>query len=174
MWAALDHQPLIDIQAYSEPGDADWFGDVAKPQFTWSRLIWLLLAYKGEEATPSATLRYQRLRLARAGDETALIELSAISTPSSNTDEARRSWFRNHRIATIQNALRDRKPRFVVFYSTTLKYREAWKEIVGVELSEGQPIGVGETVCVMAGHPRARPGHAYWSELGRRLAAFPP
>src|ERR1700681_2466724 len=105
MWAALGKQPLVDIQSYSEPGDDDWFSEASKPQSTWTRLIWLLLTYKGEEPSPAATLDYQRHHLGRANGETALIELSAISSPTAATDEARRAWFRAERIAELRGRL---------------------------------------------------------------------
>ena len=106
MWKALHFTPLVDIPGYPQSGDADRFSDKSNHQFTWSRLIWLLLAFKGEDATPNKTLDYQRRILGRADGETALIELSAISTPSSNTEEARRSWFRDERIVEIREVSR--------------------------------------------------------------------
>ena len=49
MWNALCRHELIDIQGYREDGDFDYFSAEAKPQRTWQKLIWLLLAYKEQE-----------------------------------------------------------------------------------------------------------------------------
>jgi hypothetical protein len=175
MWSALGKAQLLDIQAYREADDRDWFSGASKPQSTWTRLIWLVLAYKGKGTSAESTLDYQRHCLGRAHGENALLELSAISTPTADTDEARRTWFRDERISVIRDRLRTHKPRFVVFYSTASAYAKAWSEIVGGSaLAEAAPLTIGETAVVMTAHPQRQRGRRYWLDVAKRLRLASP
>jgi len=116
MWNALNRQELIDIQGYRENGDTDYFSPNAEPQRTWQKLIWLLLAYKGQEATPAAVLDYQRQYLGRGNGETALIELSCLPARHNGIDVPRMQ-FRERRTERIREQMFQHKPKFAVFYS---------------------------------------------------------
>lgn len=104
MWDALGRHELIDIQGYGEDGDIDYFSGAAKVQRTWQKLIWLLLAYKEREPTPSAVLDYQRQHLGRRNGENALIEMSGLPAKDNGVDVPR-MLFRDKRILRIRERM---------------------------------------------------------------------
>ncbi len=167
-WAQLGRGELLDIVAHHESHPLDWFSDASATQSTWAKLIWLLLAFKGLDPSRAATLDYQRKRLGRVHDETALLELSAFAAPHAQSDVPR-NRNREQRIEIIRQRLHDRRPHFVVFYSTKPAYAKAWSQIAEASLCEGKPVMIGGTAFLMSYHPQYKRGKAYWIELGQRL-----
>jgi len=168
MWTALGRGELLDIAAHHEDHDIDWFGENAtRPQPTWQKLIWLLLAFKGCEPSAEATLAYQKGHLGRSGDESALIEISSL--PAKHGVVIPRELFRKEREMLIAKRMRQHEPRFLVFYSPAPTYQKSWVAIAGVSLTRDVPVVVGRTVCLMTYHPNGERSKAYWAEHGRRL-----
>lgn len=167
-WDQLGRGELLDIFAHHETHPLDWFSDVSGTQSTWAKLIRLLLAYKGIEPTRAATLNYQRAHLGRLNDETALLELSALAAAHTRID-VQRTLNRAKRIQVIRQRLTEMRPEFVVFYSTKPVYAEAWSQIAGTPLLEGQPVIVDTTAFLMSYHPQYKRGKVYWVELAQRL-----
>jgi hypothetical protein len=169
MWTALGRGELLDIAAHHEDHGVDWFGETAtQPQPTWQKLIWLMLASKGLELSPEATLAYQKGHLGRAGDESALIEISSLPAKH-NGVEIPRELFRQERENVIAKRMRQHNPRFLVFYSPAPVYQKSWAAIAGVSLARDVPVVVGKTVCLMTYHPNGEWSKAYWAERGRQL-----
>lgn len=175
MWNALDRGELLDIAAHHEEHGVDWFGEGAtKTQATWQKLIWLLMYYRGLEPTASAALAYQKTRLGRAHDETALLELSAL--PAWGTEIPRpRMLFREERVAVIRERLLSHRPEFAVFYSPDnspgRRYVDAWNSVTLSKLVRDVPVLVGSTACVMTYHPNGAWSKAYWKSIAEALRA---
>ncbi len=173
MWNALGRQELIDIQGYREDGDTDYVSPNAEPQRTWQKLIWLLLAYKGQEPTPAAVLDYQHRYLGSGNGESALVELSGLPARNNGVDVPR-MMFRDKRTSLIREQMFQHKPKFAVFYSVDNskgnKYVDAWEAITGVNpLWREEPVMVGSTACVMTYHPNGQWSKAYWVAIGEKL-----
>jgi len=173
MWNALGREELLDIAAHHAEHEFDWFSDAAtKPQATWQRLIWLLLSYQNIEPTAAAVLEYQKKRLGRANDETALVELSAL--PANNVGIPRpRMLFRSERVEIIRERLLAHQPRFAIFYSPDngrdRRYVDAWNAITKANLVRDVPALVGRTACVMTYHPNGKWAKAYWVSIADKL-----
>ena len=168
LWKRLGESELLDIAAHHEEHSKDWFSESAGTQSTWCKLIWLLLSYHGEEPSRDATRTYQKTRLGRIADETALLEISCIPAKH-NGIVVPREIFRDERIATIRERMLQHAPRFVVFYSPDSRYRVAWSKIAGRELSRDQPQLIGRTVCVVTYHPNGKWDKAYRRDMGAKM-----
>jgi hypothetical protein len=172
LWNVLGRRELLDIAAHHEEHGTDWFGPGARPQPTWQKLIWLLLHYQRRSCAPSAVLEYQKTRLGRANDETALVELSAI--PAAGSSVARpRMLFRDDRTALLRTRLLEHEPTFAVFYSPDngrdRRYVDAWNAITSTTLTRDVPVMVGRTACVMTYHPNGKWSKAYWQAIAEAL-----
>ena len=175
MWDALGGGELVDIVAHHGDHDRDWFSESAsRPQATWQKLIWLLHFYKGEDPTPPAVLAYQKRRLGRANDETALLDISALSAIDNNVVRPR-LLNRQHRIDVIRERMLACGPQFVVFYSPDKRpdrlYVDAWNAIAGTTLQRDTPVIVGRTACVMTYHPNYKRDKQYWATIAASLRA---
>jgi hypothetical protein len=173
MWNSLGCKELVDLRAHHEEHERDWFSSNAhKPQPTWQKLIWLLLAFKGQAETSSAVLDYQKQLLGRSNGETALLEISSLPAEHGHV-EIPRMLYRAERTQTLRQRLLDCKPEFVVFYSPDdskdHKCVTAWNAITGKQLVRDEPVVVGRTVCLMTYHPNGEWSKKYWEEMGHRL-----
>jgi len=177
MWNALGRHELLDIAAHHEEHGVDWFGKAAtKTQATWQKLMWLLMYYQGLEPTASAVLDYQKTRLGRANEETALPELSALPAWSTGIPRPR-MLFREERVARIRERLLAHQPEFAVFYSPDngrgRRYVDAWNAITGTTLVRDEPVLVGRTACVMTYHPNGKWAKTYWKSIAEALRQLP-
>jgi hypothetical protein len=175
MWDALGGGELVDIAAHHGEHDRDWFSESAsRPQATWQKLIWLLHFYKGDDPAPRSVLAYQKRRLGRANDETALLEISALAAIDNNVVRPR-LLYRQHRIDVIRERMLAYVPQFVVFYSPDNRperlYVDAWNAIAGTSLQRDVPVMVGRTACVMTYHPNYKRDKQYWSSIAASLKA---
>lgn len=176
LWIRQGRDELSDIIAHHVEHEVDWFSkDARRPQKTWEKLIWLMLAYNGQDATPEAVLRYQKDKLGRSDGQVALIELSAIPA-TDNRVERPRMLYRSERVGHIAARLREHKPEFVVFYSPDngkeRRYLDAWCVIAGMPLIRDVPTRVGRTTCVVTYHPNGMWRKEYWVSLGKALRAM--
>ena len=169
-WLRLGGGELIDCKTHHLDCDfTRWHGRERPPtQPTWRRLIQLLLAYKGESSDLDSVARYQLNRLGVAGDETAIIELSAHHAVSVDVP-VERTAHREHRIALIQRRLDVHAPRFVVFYGRS--YQVEYERVVDSPFGANGTIWRGATLCVLTPHPVAQSGPppAYWLALGHAI-----
>lgn len=173
MWNALGCREMLDIAAHHEEHGVDWFGEaVTKTQATWQKLIWLLLFYQNIEPTADAVLKYQKTRLGRANEETALPELSALPAWSTGMQRPR-LLFRKERVTLLRERLLTYQPEFAVFYSPDnsrdRRYVDAWNAIAGTTLVRDVPVLVGRTACVMTYHPNGAWSKAYWRRIAMAL-----
>ena len=173
LWIDQGRDELSDIIAHHEQHKVDWFSDDARrPQKTWEKLIWLLLAYNGRDATPPAVLQYQKDKLGRREGDVALIELSALPAID-NRVKRPRMLYRCERVSHIAARLREHRPDFVVFYSPDngkeRRYVDAWSAIAGAPLTRDVPVRIGQTTCVVTRHPNGQWQKEYWVSLGKTL-----
>ncbi len=168
LWQEAGRPEFTDITRRHPDHPYDWFGPPSQPQQTWQKLIWLILSFSGVEPTAAAALAYQRQRLGRRDGETTLLEMSPFAAPSVSV-EAPRDLGRDERVTRIRAQILTARPTFVVFYSSSRSYAEAWARIAGAPLVEGRLVLVGRSVCVMTHHPQRRRDKAYWIEIGQRL-----
>lgn len=150
-----------------------WHDDAPgrRTQPTWRRLIQLLLAFKGESATLDDAYRYQKYKLGRLDDETALIELGAIHAPSLSASVDRTS-FRDERIDLISKRLTEREPTFVLCYGYA--FAEQYARVIGREFDETGFAWSGRTLCVLTPGPTSRPPSpasdpTWWVDKGREM-----
>jgi hypothetical protein len=173
MWKALKRAELLDIAAHHEEHGTDWFGEsVTRTQPTWQKLIWLLMYYRGEEPSASAVLAYQKKRLGRANDETALLELSALPAYASTITRPR-MLFRAERTSLMRERLLHHQPEFAVFYSPDnskgQRYVDSWNAVTGRTLVRDIPVMLGHTACVMTYHPNGAWSKEYWRRIADAL-----
>lgn len=184
-WLRLGGGELIDCRAH----DADcataaspmmWHGEWGRLQPTWRPLIALLLAYQGAPTyDKGAVWTYQDERWGSTTGDTALIELSALAAPSTSVTEALRLTHLPERIAAIRARVVEHRPKFVLFYGAGrdpifgAPYIERWSEIAGEALEPNVLVRRDDTAYVATPHPTAYGlTNAFWTELGRRLAAM--
>jgi hypothetical protein len=133
------------------------------------------MRYKGEDPTPKAVLEYQKTRLGRADNETALIEIGALPAVNNGVDIPRLR-FRKERIKVLSERMRHHEPEFVVFYSPDnskgRRYVDAWNAITGKTLVRDEPVVVGRTTCVMTYHPNDELSKAYWLDIADRIGSL--
>jgi hypothetical protein len=172
-WEHLGGGELIDCRAHhinpDFPGWARWHSGERPPtQPTWRRLIQLLLAYKGLPTDLDSVRLYQRDQWGSKDGETALLEVSALHSPSLAISVDRESN-RAHRIAILHARISEYAPAFVVCYG--LGYREIYSQVVGAPFDSDGIARSGKTVCALVEHPTARPGKpaSWWENVGRQL-----
>ncbi len=101
-----------------------------------------------------------------------LIELSAI--PARAINEVRpRMLYRQRRIDTLRLGLSD-TVRFVVFYSDSKEYVDAWTAIAGTALWSGRPVLIDATAFAVMPHPQRERAKEPWLALGQRLRELAP
>lgn len=123
------------------------------PQWTWRRLIQLLLGYEGKPADADAVSVYQRDRWGSLNGDTALAEVSALRARSMGVN-VDRTTYSDHRISILQERLAANKPTFVVFYGVT--YRAIYEQIAQTQFDASGYAWHGPTLCVLVVHPAAR------------------
>jgi hypothetical protein len=143
-------------------------------QKTWGGLIRILLSSRGPSPAPEEIKKYQRTRLAHKGDESALLELMPLPSPSqghwlhyaSNSQlpflKSRREYVDHvapHRVARLQALILEHQPRVVVFYGKSYWY--FWHRIAGVPFQSAPLDDVSfanneHTLFVIAKHPANR------------------
>ena len=197
-WNSLKRSPAVDIADYHRLLRHDDFfkGQTPKTQPTWRRLIMLLLAAKGEEATLEQVRRYQRDRWGRSADETRSMELYTLPAAdrsawvyghladlpgleflaTRSTCEARCTNLRVEKLR-LELAGAIPAPKAVVFYGT--QQMTQWERIAGATIDQRMQSGArfgqsGATTFVVTMHPawRDRAGsnnNEFWRQTGKEL-----
>ncbi|MBD2439921.1 hypothetical protein [Nostoc sp. FACHB-110] len=194
IWAKRSHREIDDVAEYHI--DIGWpagFQSGAAIQPTWKGLIRAVLSAKGKENITVEDIRkYQINELGRKDNETCLLELLPLPSPSLKhwifkhhtklTYLSDRAAFENYCLETRRNyiaqKIKEHKPKGVVFYGKLYEYswRKITEKITNVEFtstSEGfLTCRNNHTVFVMAKHPVAFGlTKQYFHSIGRAIAA---
>lgn len=185
-WASKGCE-LENVASYHKAIKIDkFFTKNAVLQTTWSKLIRLLLCFQNITPTIELIRQYQAERLGRPDDETCLIELLPLPSPSTNEWlyksistlsylESREKYTEElleHRIKSIQGKIAKYSPNIVVFYSK--KYSKYWEEIAGVPFAETESnilvADNGITKFAIITHPATRGvTNEYFCTVGKIL-----
>ncbi|BAZ12710.1 hypothetical protein NIES4071_45420 [Calothrix sp. NIES-4071] len=190
IWSSRGEKELDDLVEYHIAiGAGRLFQPDAPIQGTWNKLVRIVLSAKGKENINREDVRkYQINELGRKNQETCLLELFSLPSPSTNQwiysqhsqlpFLSNRKNYENHcleqRIKHISYKIREYKPSSVVFYGVSYQY--SWKKIAEVdflETSEGFLIGTNsQTVFVIAKHPTSRGvTNQCFDNIGKSIAA---
>lgn len=164
-----------------------WFGDRARIQPYWGKIIRLFLAAEGLPCDADAVRDYQIERLAAPDGDTCLLELLPLPSPStthwiygehSDLDVLRdRATYRTliapKRITTLREMIDAYAPRYVVFVG--LSYVPHWNSVAGIDLPTRPERPVtspgGRTRMVISRHPSSfGVTNGYFEQIGRTLA----
>jgi hypothetical protein len=192
-WHRLDRAPLIDLEQYhaliAEPR---WFGEHAKIQPTWGKLVRVTLARQGLVGVNRDQVRhYQAEQLGRAEGDTVIADLMPLPCPrvgqwpwTSLSHELRElrsraaylRAFRGKRVEALRAAVERFRPEVVVFLGESQDALRAWSEIAGFGFratSQGRlEARSTRTRFVVVRHPTAHGvTNAYFEAVGRTLAA---
>jgi len=176
-WMQLGGGELIDCrQHHLATRFSKWHAGNRRPtQPTWRRLIQLLLGYEGKRADLDAVSLYQRDNWGVLNGETALLEVSALHAKSSATS-VNRNAYRDERIATLRQRLKEFRPKFVVFYGK--EYTSVYETIADARFDQDGCAWHGSTLCVLVLHPTGRNiptemrSGEWWATKGREMRAF--
>jgi len=194
IWAKRGHREIDDVAEYHI--DIGWPADFhsgAAIQPTWKGLIRIVLSAKGKDNINLEDVRqYQINELGRKDNETCLLELFSLPSPSLKhwifknhskltylTDrQAYENYCLNQRIHHIAQKIQEHKPIGVVFYGKLYEY--SWRRITEkvtneqfTSTSEGFLIcRTNQTVFVIAKHPVAfGVTKQYFHNIGKAIAA---
>ena len=191
VWQQLGESETSDLVEYHKQlGLMQFFREPVKLQLTWGFLIRIILSSKGISIDNKAVKNYQRDHLGRKEDETCLLELLPLSSPSLgvwhysewkgipylNSRKEYRKIVLPRRIDGLKNMIKRYNPPVVVFYGTT--YRSSFEQIVGspfLKNSEGlEWFTDSKTQYFMIKHPAARGSAktAYFEYVGQKIANF--
>ena len=187
-WSSSGAPPLARFRPDVEDLVGDpWFGDRARIQPYWGRIIRLFLAAEGLPCDTAAVRRYQIEHLAAPDGDTCLLELLPLPSPStthwiygehSDLEMLRdRATYRSalvpRRVAALQAMIATHAPRYVVFVG--LSYVPYWNTVAGVDLptrpERPVPSRDGRTRMVISRHPSSfGVTNGYFEQIGRTLA----
>lgn len=172
-WVELGETELVDIFRFHEKIDyPQYFRDPVKLQKTWMQQARIVLASKGLPSTTLDVSAYQRDFIGRKTEETCLLELLPLPSPSSNIWNYNR-WSTLHylkdrntykdyclpcRIKHIQSRIEKFKPKVVVFMGQV--YSNYWHTIAGSNVSFTDEGGFWvdhseRTIFIITKHPAA-------------------
>jgi hypothetical protein len=187
-WQSLGSTEVADLQAYCELlGERRWHGPHARIQPTLGKMVRVVLATRGENASPAAVRAYQSERLGRAGGETLVAELFPLpsqtvghwiygdcsSLPYLRSRQAYLTEVGPKREALLRAGIDLYAPRAVVFLGWC--YMADWRRLIEtpLELRDQPRIGIGrrgKTVCIVSLHPTSYGvTNEYFSEIGKIL-----
>jgi hypothetical protein len=146
-WVKLGKNTLVDVAKYHEIiGINKFFNDPVKLQSTWNKLIRIYLSSQGLQTNTDAVRLFQKTQLGRIDQNTSLLELLPLASPSTN-QWLYSSWvdyplfksreiFRERmvplRIKSLQWLIEENQPTVVVFYGqSNEKY---WEKVVSTPL----------------------------------------
>jgi len=187
-WKDLGGTELVDIfDFHIKINYPEYFTDPVKLQRTWMQQARIIISSKGQSATSLAVKAYQRDIIGRKAEETCLLELLPLPSPSTavwNYNQwsnlpflINRKLYREHcigwRCEHIRSQIRIHKPKVVVFFG--FSYFQNWKDIAGQSVGFhdkcGYWVGNSEsTIYVIAKHPASKGiTNAYFESIGSYL-----
>jgi hypothetical protein len=174
----------ISIQVF------DWFGERAKLQPTWSKLIRMLFSYLNEPIDTEKIRNYQSEHLGRLASNTCLLELLPLPARSTRLWDyskvsnlpylSSRDVYREEigaiRAKNIRSRINQHKPKLVVFYSTSRWYVEKWASISGNRFEEEggvQYVTTPDAVFGIVKHPTSMGiPNQYFHNAGKILSGL--
>jgi len=146
-WNKRGRREIEDVVDYHRDFGISRYWENKPPlEATWNKLIRILLASKGTLPTTEDVRLYQRDHLGREDNETCLLELLPLPSPSTKhwlyaegssipalvSRQSYRDWLIPIRVKRLQTRIREFKPPFVIFYGKT--YLEHWQAITDASL----------------------------------------
>ncbi len=147
-WNRRGREELEELIEYHLQISVSRYFSASPPmQPTWNKLVRVLLAIQGHEATHLEVKAYQRDHLGRKGGDTCLLELLPLPSLSVsqlmhgeqrtrhhlNTRDDYREHYAPQRAEHLASRVAYHKPAAVIFYSMDAWYRRWWEMIAGVE-----------------------------------------
>jgi hypothetical protein len=195
IWDESGQNTLEDLKLYHDKiGQTRWFGDQAKLQPTWNKLIRIIHGIKGQSPQTEDIRTYQKTHLGRHDSETCLAELMPLPSPStrhwlypqiSTLPElrSRESYLRNWghvRLKMLTQLINTYRPQNVVLYGMGY-YQEWWSQLMpsnhkmisieGVKAYLGSKNG---TVFGVSPHPVATGvKNTFFQGLGNAIREIP-
>lgn len=187
-WKKRGCREVEDVAAYHrEFGISKYWEEKPPLEATWNNIIRIFLAANGSIPTTDEVRFYQRDHLGRNEQETCLLELLPLPSPSTshwlyadcsrNPALGSRQSYRNMltpiRIKCLQDRIQKYRPLFVIFYGKT--YLEHWKAITGASLLYVDTLDIyrvelNGTLYVVTNHPVATGvTNDYFHKIGRML-----
>lgn len=172
-WHELGEIELVDLlQFHLLINYPEYFTNPVKLQRTWMQQARIVLASKGLPSSTEHVRAYQRDLLGRHNDETCLLELFPLPSPSTSVwnysrwsglahlrdRETYRHYCAPWRIDHIRTQIRTYQPALVVFFS--LGYLSYWQSIAGQTVIFREIDGFlagkdSKTTYIIAKHPVA-------------------
>lgn len=185
-WQKRGRKRLEDLAEYHDEIVDGGFAKITR-QNTWTPLSRIQLSYENRSTTTSDVGKHWRETLGRWRSKTCIMELNPLPSPSINTWNypkftdisfladrvAYNARYREKRIHSIKNMIKQGSPNAVVFYGT--KYHTFWAQIADAEFEKMGLHSVarnGNVTYVSMHHPNARirgKTNEYFSELGAFL-----
>ena len=189
-WDSLERRDVLDLAEYcAQIKEKRWHGPGGRIQPTLGKMIRVVLAARGRDASVEAVKEYQRSEFGRVGKETLIAELLPLPSrsvgdwiygdicdlPYLKTREAYRTELRPKRVELLGRLIDRHEPHAVVMVGWS--YSEEWKAITKAPLEErdtphpGILVGSrGKTQFVVCRHPTAfGVTNAYFAEIGGML-----
>jgi hypothetical protein len=148
-WQTLGKKSLVDVVKYHEIiGINRFFVEPVKLQSTWNKLIRIYLSANDLPCETEDVRLFQKNHLGRTGQDTALLELLPLASPSTNewfydkwadhpllrTREKYRLGLTPIRINTLRGLIEESTPPIVVFYGQTNE--EYWSKVIQLQLKD--------------------------------------
>jgi hypothetical protein len=192
-WKDRGGNELEDLmERNSSGGGSKFFRERPVAQTTWKQLIRIMLVSRGNQASLSEIKLYQRDHLGRRNNDTCLVELLPLPSPSTNNwlygpytslpQLKGRDIYREHyahvRAHHLKTRVTQHRPALVVFYGSNWWYKQYWQTITEVKF---HPVETGHgrfllgnnihTRFAIVQHPASRGiSNAYFHAVGTHIA----
>lgn len=192
VWEQRGRHELEDVAEYHLALGLDkYFTRPTIAQPTWNKLIRMVLSIKLADVSLGQVKKYQREALGRWQNETCLLELLPLPSPSTGkwlysastsvpglqSRDAYRNYYARRRAEHLRQRISEHQPSSVVFYSGDSRYLQWWRAIAEVDFEvreiEGTPFHLGvnsHTRYLIVHHPTSYGiTNHYFHRLGRLL-----
>lgn len=189
-WVRLGKKTLVDVAKYHEIiGVNRFFVEPVKLQSTWNKLIRIYLSSQGLQITTEDVRQYQKNHLGRRDQNTSLLELLPLASPSVN--QWRYSSWTDHpllksrdnyreiilpsRIKNLRWLIEENNPSVVVFYGQSNE--EYWEKVVSAPLKFDRNMDIKylsrkDTLYVSIKHPVYKGlTNEYFHQIGRWITS---
>ena len=191
IWEQGGKNTLEDLKLYHDKlGETRWFGNQARLQPTWNKLIRIIHGIKGRSPQTEDIREYQKTQLGNHDGETCLAELMPLPSPATKhwlyskvSDirglKSRESYVRNWgriRLQSLTELINTHRPKNIVFYGAG-HYQQWWSQLMpanhemisidGVKAYLGTRSG---TVFAVSPHPVATGvKNSFFHDLGNAM-----
>ena len=196
VWEQRGKHELEDVAEYHLAlGYKKYFTRPTKVQPTWNKLIRIVLGTRQPDVSLDHVKTYQREALGRWQNETCLLELLPLPSPSTenwlygtvtsvqglHSRDAYRKYYAPRRAEHLRHRISEYRPSAVVFYSVNVWYLKWWQAIAQVNFEvreiEGKTFHFGAnsyTRYLVVHHPASHGvTNRYFHHLGQLLGDNP-